>query len=163
MMALLLGGALLSGCAGGLRGGEYTTQIRTDPIVAVADETFDGAAIAAVAFDGWPGVELFNNGQPFVDCKQTPVFGAPGCDVYTAGTFTLTATAVSDSSTIAKVVFGKSTDGGAIWTNVEDTTPPYSANFPTTAGETVIFRAQAFDTAGKKSLFAANRIYIKSP
>ena len=112
---------------------------------------------------GWPGVELFNNGQPFVDCKQTPVFGAPGCDVYTAGTFTLTATVVSDSSTIVKVVFGKSTDGGAIWTNVEDTTPPYSANFPTTAGETVIFRAQAFDTTGKKSLFAANRIYINSP
>lgn len=109
---------------------------------------------------GWPGVELFNNGQPFTDCKVTPAAGGVGCDVYTAQTFILTATAVSDSGLIDKVIFGKSTDSGATWTSIEDAAAPYSANFATSAGETVIFRAQAVDTAGKKSIFSANRIYI---
>lgn len=98
---------------------------------------------------GWPGVDLFNNGVAFNDRGTYP-----------AGDFTLTAAAESSSGTIEKVVFGKSIDGGGIWETIEDTTAPYSATFSTSAGNTVIFRARAVDTDGKKSIYAANMIYI---
>ena len=98
---------------------------------------------------GWPGVKLFNNGTPFEDRGNYP-----------AGQFTLTAEATSDSGTIEKVIFGKSTNGGSSWDGIEDTTVPYSGSFSATAGETVIFRARAVDTVGKKSIYAANMIYI---
>ncbi|MFH1614603.1 MAG: hypothetical protein ABIG61_05935 [Planctomycetota bacterium] len=112
------------------------------------------AAISDAAHDlrssqDWPSVVLFNNGIPFNDRGNYP-----------AGDFTLTATADSPSGTIAKVIFGKTTDGGAIWQSIEDTTVPYSATFSASTGQTVIFRAQAVDTNGKKSIYAANMIYI---
>ena len=98
---------------------------------------------------GWPGVELFNNGAAFNDRGNYP-----------AGQFTLTVTTISQAGTIEKVVFGKTTDGGAIWETIEDSTAPYSAIFSASSGETVIFRAQAVGTDGKKSIYAANMIYI---
>jgi len=98
---------------------------------------------------GWPNVELLNNGVPFIDR-----------DNYPAGQFTLTAQATSDSSTVEKVIFGKTTDGGVIWTNIEDNAAPYSVIFPTSSGETVNFRVQAIDINGKTSIYAANMINI---
>ena len=97
---------------------------------------------------GWPGVELFNNGVPFNDRGSYP-----------AGQFTLAAEAVSDSGSIENVVFGKSINGGSTWESAEDASAPYSASFSTSAGETVIFRVRAVDAAGKKSIYAANMIY----
>jgi len=110
---------------------------------------FSDAAHDIRAAQGWPGVTLYNNGQPFNDRGNYP-----------PGQFTLTADATSSSGTIEKVVFGKTTDGGGIWTTIEDTTAPYSATFSASSGETVIFRAQAVDTAGKKSIYDAYMIYI---
>ena len=111
---------------------------------------FGAAAHEIRRSQGWPEVELFNSGNPFTDRGSYP-----------AGNFTVTATAISDSGTIAKVVFGKSTNGGADWETIEDTTSPYSATFSADAGATVIFRARAFDTIGKKSIFAADMITVQ--
>ena len=97
---------------------------------------------------GCPSVTLANNGVPFNDRGN-----------YSAGQFTLTADAESVSGTIQKVIFGKTTNGGSDWETIEDTTAPYSAAFSTSAGQTVIFRSQAVDTTGKKSIYAANMIY----
>jgi hypothetical protein len=99
---------------------------------------------------GWPAVRLTNNGSPFTD-RGT----------YSAGDFTLTAQAESDSGTIAKVVFGKSTDGGGSWETSNDATAPYAAKFSTNPGETVIFRARAVAADRKKSIYVANMIHIK--
>ena len=99
---------------------------------------------------GWPGVSLSNNGSPFAD-RGT----------YSASDFTLKADAVSDSGTIAKVVFGKSTDGGGIWETHTDDTMPFTARFTTEPGQTVIFRARAVAADGRKSIYAANMIHIK--
>jgi len=100
---------------------------------------------------GWPGVKLSNNGSRFSD-RGT----------YSAGEFTLTAQAASDSGTIARVVFGKSTDGGSTWESIADLTAPYSAKFSTKPGQTVIFRARAVATDGKKSICSANMIHIEN-
>jgi hypothetical protein len=113
------------------------------------------AGFSAAAHDlrrahGWPGVELFHAGQPFDDRGRYP-----------AGDLALTAEAVSDSGTIAKVIFGKSTNGGSNWEATEDDTAPYSATFPAEAGQTVIFRARAVDSEGRKSIFSANMIHVK--
>jgi len=110
---------------------------------------FNDAAHDIRRAHGWPSVQLLNNGVPFNDRGNYP-----------AGQFTLTEQATSDSGAIEKVIFGKSTNGGSDWQSVEDTTAPYSADFSTSAGETVIFRAQAVDTNGKKSIYAANMVYI---
>ena len=100
---------------------------------------------------GWPAVTLTNNGSPFTD-RGT----------YSAGEFTLTAQAVSDSGTIARVVFGKSADGGGIWQTRVDTTVPYSAKFSAEPGKTVIFRARAISKDGKQSIYAANMIHTQT-
>ena len=92
---------------------------------------------------------MFNNGAAFNDRGN-----------YSAGQFALTAEAVSESSTIEKVVFGQSTNGGATWESIEDTTVPYAAAFSASAGTTVIFRARAVAEDGKKSVYAANMIYV---
>ena len=92
-----------------------------------------------------------NNGSPFQD-RGT----------YAPGTFTLTARAESAGSTIAKVVFGKSSDGGSTWETIEDAAWPFTAQFTGAAGQTVIFRARAVDVAGKTSLYAANMISLQS-
>jgi len=110
---------------------------------------YSDAAHDIRAAQGWPGVKLYNNGQPFNDRGNYP-----------PGQFTLTADATSSSGTIEKVIFGKTTDGGGIWTTIEAPTGPYSATFSASSGETVIFRAQAVDTAGKKSIYDAYMIYI---
>jgi len=110
---------------------------------------YSDAAHDIRAAQGWPAVTLLNNGQPFNDRGNYP-----------PGQFTLTADVSSSSGTIEKVVFGKTTDGGGIWTTIEDSTAPYSATFSASSGETVIFRAQAVDTAGKKSIYDAYMIYI---
>ena len=111
---------------------------------------FDDAAHDLRGSHGWPSVELFNNTELFNDRGNYP-----------AGTFTLTAQGISPSETIEKVIFGKTTNGGSDWETIEDTTPPYSASFSATAGTTVIFRARAVDTNGKKSIYAANMIYVQ--
>ncbi|MFH1614773.1 MAG: hypothetical protein ABIG61_06790 [Planctomycetota bacterium] len=95
-----------------------------------------------------PSVTLTNNETPFIDRGSYP-----------AGQFTLTANAESSSGTIEKVIFGKTTNGGGTWTTIEDTTAPYSAVFSASSGQTVISRAQAVDTNGKKSIYAAYMIY----
>jgi hypothetical protein len=100
---------------------------------------------------GWPGVTMSNNGSRFSD-RGT----------YSASEFTLTAQAVSDSGKIARVVFGKSTDGGSTWEANEDSTAPYSAKFSTKPGQTVIFRARAVATDGKTSIYSANMIHIEN-
>ena len=100
---------------------------------------------------GWPSVTLANNGSPFAD-RGT----------YSAGEFTLTAQAVSDSGKISKVVFGKSTDGGGVWQTRVDATAPYSAKFSAEPGKTVIFRARAIAEDGKQSIYAANMIQTQA-
>ena len=100
---------------------------------------------------GWPGVTLSSNSSPIRDRGTYP-----------AGHFTLTAQAVSDSGTIEKVVFGKSSDGGSTWQTDEDATAPYSATFSTDPETTVIFRARAVAADGKKSIYAANMIHISN-
>jgi hypothetical protein len=115
------------------------------------------AAFGAAAHDirrshGWPGVDLKNNGEEFSDRGDYP-----------PGPITLTAEAESASSTISKVVFGKSVNGGVTWESVEDTLAPYAATFTTTnvtGRQTVIFRARAHDADGRKSIFDANLIRI---
>ncbi len=114
-------------------------------------EGFSNAAHDIRRSHGWPGVTLRNNGSRFTD-RGT----------YSAGEFKLTADAVSDSETIAKVVFGKSTNGGSNWETKEDETAPYSTTFSTNPGETVIFRARAVDADAKRSIYAANMIHIAS-
>ena len=121
--------------------------------VSQADGRWDGFGDAANDIrraQGWPGVELSNDGEPFADRGTYP-----------AGEFRLTARAVSDSGTIDKVIFGKSVNGGSDWDSTEDDKAPYEAKFPTSAGEMVIFRAQAIDTDGKKSIYAANMVSVE--
>jgi len=121
--------------------------------ISKADGRWDGFGDAANEIrraQGWPGVELLNDGEPFTDRGTYP-----------AGEFNLTAQGVSDSGTIAKVIFGISTNGGSDWDSAEDDTPAYEARFPTSAGDMVIFRAQAVDTEGKKSIYAANMVYVE--
>jgi hypothetical protein len=112
---------------------------------------FSDAAHDLRRAQGWPDVALMNNGSPFQD-RGT----------YVPGTFTLTARAESPGSTIAKVVFGKSSDGGSTWETIEDAASPFTAQFTGAAGQTVIFRARAVDVAGKTSLYAANMISLQS-
>ena len=115
------------------------------------------AAFRAAAHDirrsqGWPGVNLTNDGVKFSDRTW-----------YSEGPYTLVAEAESESSTVTKVVFGKSLDKGVTWTTIEDATEPYSATFSTTntpGQQIVIFRARAFDAAGKTSIYDANLIWI---
>jgi len=115
------------------------------------------AAFKAGAHDirrahGWPGVNMTNNGVEFNDRTW-----------YSQGPYALTADAESESSTITKVEFGKSVNGGVNWSAIEDTTAPYSAVFNTSSSlgqQVVIFRARSFDAAGRKSLFDANLIWI---
>jgi hypothetical protein len=96
---------------------------------------------------GWPSVELFHNEVAFQDRGR-----------YAAGSFVLTAQVEENSVSIAKVIFGKTTDGGATWESLEDNDAPYSATFSVETDKTVIFRAQAVDTDGRKSIFSANMI-----
>ena len=110
---------------------------------------FSAAAHDIRRSQGWPQVELFNNGAAFNDRGNYP-----------PGNFTLTAEATSTAGTIEKVVFGKTTNGGSDWQTIEDTTAPYAATFTAQAGETVIFRARAVDTQGKQSIFAAYMVYV---
>jgi hypothetical protein len=112
-------------------------------------DAFGDAADDVRRSQAWPGVKLLMDGKPFEDRGAYP-----------AGEFRLTAQAVSDSGMIAQVMFGKSTNGGSDWKSIEDDTAPYEATFPAGAGETIIFRAQAKDTDGKKSIYAANMIYV---
>ena len=114
-------------------------------------EGFSNAAHDIRRSHGWPDVTLRNNGSRFTD-RGT----------YSSGEFKLTANAVSESGTISKVVFGKSTNGGSNWETIEDETAPYVARFSTNPGETVIFRAQSVDSDGKQSIYAANMIHIAS-
>jgi len=82
---------------------------------------------------------------------------------YSEGPYALAADAESENSTITKVEFGMSINKGQTWTTVEDISEPYSNVFMTfdnPGQKIVIFRAQAFDAAGKSSLFDANLIWI---
>ena len=110
---------------------------------------FSDAAHDLRTIQGWPGTELFHDGEPFVD-RGT----------YSPGAFRLTAIARSPARKITRVVFGRSIDGGVTWTSVEDDAAPYAATFEAGAGETVIFRAQAIDSEDRRSIFAANMIHI---
>ncbi len=121
--------------------------------VSKGDGRWDGFGDAANDIrraQGWPGVELLHEGKPVEDRGE-----------YAAGEIQLTARAVSDSGAIAKVIFGKSINGGSDWESAEDDMVPYEVKFQTRAGEMVIFRAQAVDTGGRKSIYAANMIYVK--
>jgi len=113
---------------------------------------FSDAAHDLRMSQGWPGVELYNAGEPFRD-RGT----------YAAGSFVLTAEVVANAAAIEKVVFGKSIDGGSIWTSIEDSEAPYTATFATDAGKTVIFRARAVASDGRRSIFAANMITTENP
>ena len=113
------------------------------------------AGFSAAAHDlrrshGWPVVELFHEGTPFEDRGKYP-----------EGLFHLTAEAISDSGTVAKVLFGKSINGGSDFESIEDDTAPYEASFPAEPGQTVIFRARAIDSEGRKSIYAASMIHVK--
>ena len=112
---------------------------------------FSDAAHDLRRVQGWPGVTLLNNGSPFQD-RGT----------YLPGTFTLTARPEPNGSAIAKIVFGKSSDGGSTWETLEDTDSPFTAQFAAKAGQTLIFRARAVDAVGKTSLYAANMITVQS-
>ena len=115
------------------------------------------AAFRAAAHDirrshGWPGVDMSNDGVEFEDHATYP-----------AGPITLAAEAEAASSTIAKVVFGKSVDKGVSWVTIEDRTPPYTATFDVSGApgrDSVIFRARAVDAAGRRSVFDANLVRI---
>jgi len=115
------------------------------------------AAFSAAAHDirrsqGWPGVNLTHDGVEFEDRGD-----------YAEGPITLAAEAESASSAIAKVIFGKSVDKGVSWTVIEDVFPPYTTTFDTSSApgrNWIIFRAQAIDADGKRSIYDANLIRI---
>jgi hypothetical protein len=113
---------------------------------------FKAAAHDIRRSQGWPGVDMTNNGVEFNDRTW-----------YSEGPYALAADAESENSTITKVEFGMSINKGQTWTTVEDISEPYSNVFMTfdnPGQKIVIFRAQAFDAAGKSSLFDANLIWI---
>ena len=106
------------------------------------------------AVQGWPMITLARK----ISTRNTPLLRDRR--KYPSGSITLVAIAGLGNSSIDKVVFGKSTNGGAFWTTVEDNSFPYETTFSLLAGETVILRAQAVDTAGQGSIYAASMIYV---
>ncbi|MFH1616678.1 MAG: hypothetical protein ABIG61_16540 [Planctomycetota bacterium] len=118
---------------------------------------FGDAARAIRDSQGWPSVSLARkvsprNMPPLMDRRNYP-----------SGNITLVAKASQGSAPVQKVIFGKTTNGGATWETVEDTSYPYETTFSLSAGTTVILRAQAIDTTGQGSIWAANMLYIVDP
>jgi len=109
------------------------------------------------AYQGWPSVTLARKISP----RNTP----PLMDrrKYPAGDITLVAQPTPGSTPIQKVIFGKSTNGGATWQTVEDLSYSYETTFSLDVGDTVILRARAVDTSGQGSTWAANMIYVVDP
>ncbi|MFH1616676.1 MAG: hypothetical protein ABIG61_16530 [Planctomycetota bacterium] len=118
---------------------------------------FSTAARQIRDYQGWPSVSLAHkvsprNMPPLMDRRNYP-----------SGNITLVAKTSQGSAPMGKVVFGKSTNGGATWETVEDTSYPYETTFSLSVGTTVILRAQAVDTTGQGSIWAANMLYIVEP
>ena len=109
------------------------------------------------AYQGWPSVTLARkisprNKPPLMDRRKYP-----------AGNITVVAEPTPGSEPIQKILFGKSTNGGATWESVEDLSYPYETTFLLNVGETVILRARAVDTSGQGSIWASNMIYVVEP
>ncbi|MFH1613586.1 MAG: hypothetical protein ABIG61_00675 [Planctomycetota bacterium] len=117
-------------------------------------EAFGDAARTIRQSQGCPGVTLYRRigprtRMPLLDRRNYP-----------AGSINLEAIPVGN---IHKVVFGKSTYGGALWETTTVYSYPFTTTYTLNAGETVILRAQAVDTDGQKSVYAANMIYVVDP
>lgn len=105
---------------------------------------------------GRPEVELFRRVTP-LDLRAIHDFRK-----YPAGTMTIQANVTAGSVSVSRVVFGKSTDGGATWQTVQDNSFPFYTSYTLNAGETVILRAQAVDVEGHTSIYDAKWIEIVS-
>lgn len=116
---------------------------------------FGDAASDIRASQGWPSVTLK---RKVTMTKKIPLYDRRN---YPAGSITLNAaTTTASGSTLSKVIFGMSTDGGASFSTAEDTTYPFENTYTLVAGTTVILRAQAVDSLNRKSIWAANMIYV---
>jgi hypothetical protein len=119
-------------------------------------QAYGDAARAIRASQDWPTVGLYR----YVG-RRLPVMPLFDRRKYPAGAITL-ATTYSGTAPIQQIVYGMSTTGGASWTS-QTLAAGTNATFTLTAGTTVILRAQSVDTLGRKSIWAANMIYVVDP